>query len=193
MLPYIFVFFICAALAQSLCTRDRLEVATSRYIAAQSIGQLSWLQVVLSSNATYTENLATLDIAHNSTLNQSLKIDHAHAIVDTTTCASYSELIITSAANPYVIGVQIRLDAISNNITSIDFIVTTIGDLFVSQFSPSHMLHQILLEDWSQLPPEKRDTRAVLQAAGDAYFNVFTNHSIAVHGARHAHDSKVAH
>jgi len=42
------------------------------------------------------------------------------------------------------------------------------------------MLHQVLLEDWSQLPPEKRDTRVVLQAAGDAYFNVFTNHSIAV-------------
>jgi hypothetical protein len=63
------------ALVQSLCTRDKLEVATGRYIAAQSTRQLSWLQVVLSSNATYTENLAVLDIAHNSSLNQSLKID----------------------------------------------------------------------------------------------------------------------
>jgi hypothetical protein len=75
------------ALVQSLCTRDKLEVATGRYIAAQSTRQLSWLQVVLSSNATYTENLAVLDIAHNSSLNQSLKIDHAHTIVATTDMA----------------------------------------------------------------------------------------------------------
>jgi hypothetical protein len=180
MLRSIFVSLAYTVLAaQGLCTREKLDVATSRYIAAQSTGQLGWLQIVLSSNATYTENLAKVDIMHNSTLNQQLKIDHAHTIIDTTLCATFSELIITSTANPYIIGIQIRFDT-SGNITSIDSIVTTTGDLFFSQFSPSHMLHQVLLEDWEPLPADKRDTRATIQAAADAYYDVFSNHSIPV-------------
>jgi hypothetical protein len=179
MLLSIFLFLTYTVLAsQSACTRQQLELATSRYIAAQSTGQLGWLQTVLSSNTIYTENLATVDIS-NSTLTQPLKIDHTHTLVDTTLCAAYLELIVTSTINPHNIGIQIRLDT-HGNITSIDSIVTTTGDLFFTQFSPSHTLHQVLLEDWSRLPADARDTRTVIQAAADAYFDYFTNNSIAV-------------
>lgn len=179
MLSSIFVFLACAALAQSVCMRNTLEAATSRYITAQSTGQLGWLQTVLSSKATYTENLAVVDI-HNSTLSQALKIDHIKTLVDTTLCATYSELIITSTTSPHHIGIQIRFDAHGVNITSIDSIVTTTGDLFFSQFSPSHLLHQVFLEDWTTIPADARDTRAVIQAAADAYYDYFTNNSLPV-------------
>jgi hypothetical protein len=172
------MFLANSMLAQSLCSRGALEVATSRYIAAQSTGQLGWLQTVLSPNATYTENLALVDI-NNSTLREPLKIDHIHTLVDTTLCATYSELIITSTTNPHNIGVQVRFDP-NGSITSIDSIVTTIGDLYFSQFTPSHTLHQVLLEDWSTIPTPSRDTRAVLQAAADSYYAYFTNNSLPV-------------
>lgn len=79
-----------------------------------------------------------------------------------------------------MIGVQIRFDANGNNITSIDSVVTTTGDLFFSQYSPSHMLHQLFLEDWSTIPLEKRDSRATIQAAGDMYYDYFVNHTVPV-------------
>jgi hypothetical protein len=172
------IFLAYAMLAQTLCNRGTLEIATSRYIAGQSTGQLGWLQIVLSPNATYTENLMPLEI-NNSTLSEPLKIDHIHTLVDTTSCATYSELIITSTTSPHNIGVQIRFDQ-NGKITSIDSIVTTTGDLYFSQFTPSHTLHQVLLEDWSTIPSPSRDTRAVLQAAADAYYAYFTNNSLPV-------------
>ncbi|KAE9369768.1 hypothetical protein N431DRAFT_443395 [Stipitochalara longipes BDJ] len=174
----LFIFYAYARLAQSLCVRGTLELATSRYIATQSTGQLGWLQTVLNPNATYTENLALVDI-NNSTLNQPLKIDHIHTLVDSTLCATYSELIITSTTNPHNIGVQIHFDT-HGNITSIDSIVTTIGDLFFSQFTPSHTLHQVFLEDWTTIEADTRDTRSVIQAAADAYYDYFTNNSLPV-------------
>jgi hypothetical protein len=180
MLPSILNLLAYAVLAQGACSRNKLEAATSRYIAAQSTGQLGWLQTVLSSNTTYTENLSPVDITHNSTLGQPLKIDHIHTLVDTISCATYSELIVTSLTSPHHIGVQIRFDANGINITSIDSIVTTTGDLFFSQYSPSHLLHQVFLEDWSPLPAGARDTRAVIQAAADAYYDYFTNNSLPV-------------
>jgi hypothetical protein len=180
MLQSIFVFLVCAVLAQSACTRDKLEKSTSRYIAAQSTGELGWLQAVLNSNATYAENLAIVDITRNSTLSQALKIDHIHTLVDTTSCATYSELIVTSLTSPHHIGVQIHFDANGINITSIDTVVTTTGDLYFSQYSPSHLLHQVFLEDWSPIPAAARDTRAVIQAAADAYYEYFTNNSLPV-------------
>lgn len=36
------------------------------------------------------------------------------------------------------------------------------------------------LENWDPIPAEKRDTREVIQAAGDAYFNRFNNVSFPV-------------
>lgn len=171
-----FIFLVYAVLTQSLCNRGSLETATSRYIAAQSTGELGWLKTVLDPNATYNENLVLLDI-NNSTLSQPLKIDHIHTLVDTTLCATYSELIVTSMTNPHNIGVQIIFDT-HGNISSINSIVTTIGDLYFSQYTPSHTLHQVFLEGWSNIAPEARDTRAVIQAAADAYYDYLTNNSL---------------
>lgn len=35
-------------------------------------------------------------------------------------------------------------------------------------------------EDWSEIPQENRDTREVIQAAGDAYFNRFADANVTV-------------
>ena len=46
------------------------------------------------------------------------------------------------------------------------------------RYSP--FLCRTSLENWDPLPPEKRDTREAIQAAGDLYFDRFHNASVAV-------------
>ncbi|KAF4635194.1 hypothetical protein G7Y89_g2903 [Cudoniella acicularis] len=95
-------------------------------------------------------------------------------------CRSKSEMV---QKNLVVVDIThnntIRFDENGINITSIDSIVTT-GDLFFSHFSPSRLLYQVFLEDWSTLAADARDTRAAIQAAADAYYDYFTNNSLAV-------------
>jgi hypothetical protein len=158
------------------CDRETLKAVTDRYLIAQRTGQLGWLQSVLAPNATYWENLVKVDVA-NSTLSRSLRIDHSRTSFDTTQCATYTELIATDPSRPYQIAMQLRLDATTSKITKLDGIFTTSGDLF---FNASHSLHYALIENWRPIPAGQRDSRGTLQAAADAYYDVFVNKTVKV-------------
>lgn len=160
------------------CLRRDLEAATSRYVAALSTGEVGWLKTALADNATYSENLVTMDIS-NSSLPRPLRIDYRRTTVDTTQCATYTELLVTDPSNPWMIATQLRLASSGNDtkISRVDSIVTTEGDLL---FNATHALHYFLLEDWSELPEAERDNRTVLQAAADAYFDVFVDKTVQV-------------
>jgi hypothetical protein len=159
---------------QAMCTRPLLEEVTDRYISAQSTGQLAWLNNVLGPSVTYFENEVALDMK-NSTLHRALKIDRSRSIYDLVQCATYTELIVSNPSDPWVIGAQIRLT--NNKVSMIDRIVTTTGDWM---FNATRTLHYALLEDWSSIPEKQRDTREVLKAAADAYFDMLGNHSLPV-------------
>lgn len=58
----------------------------------------------------------------------------------------------------------------NNKITLIESIVTKPGDW---AFNATGYLHWNSIENWDPIPLEKQDSRAVIQAAGDAYFNRF--------------------
>lgn len=165
-----------AGCAASGCTREALKAATDRYLIAQSTGQLGWVQSALAANATYWENLVRLDPS-NSTLSQPLRIDHSRTSYDTVQCASFTEIIATDPARPYQIAMQLHLDAAANKITKLDGIFTTTGDFY---FNASHALHYALLEDWGPLSAAERTPRATLQAAADAYYDVFVNKTVVV-------------
>jgi hypothetical protein len=156
------------------CSRHDLETATSRYVATLSTGQLGWLNTVLADNATYLENLVPMDIA-NRTVPHPLRVDYRRTTVDTTQCATYTELLVTDPSSPWMIATQLRFD--NGRVNQVDSIVTTDGDLL---FNATHALHYYLLEDWSALPVEERDAREVLQAAADAYFDVFVDKTVVV-------------
>lgn len=158
------------------CRREALQAGTDRYLIAQSTGQLGWLQSSLATNATYWENLVQVDPT-NSTLSRPLRIDHSRTSYDLTQCATYTEVIAIDPSRPYQIAMQLRFDPLTEKITKLDGIFTTTGDFF---FSPSHTLHYTLLEDWGPIPEEHRDSRATLQAAADAYYDVFVNKSVVV-------------
>ena len=162
--------------ADSHCTRALLEEVTDRYNAAQSTGDIEWLQKLLDPNAVYMENEKAVDLKNpNSTLRRALRLDRTRSIYDLTQCATFTETIASNPADPWVIAAQIRLT--DGKITKIDRIATTTGDW---QFNATRTLHYAILDNWGFIPAAARDSRESLQAAADAYFNMLGNHSLPV-------------
>jgi hypothetical protein len=176
LLPALFAGASLAAPTSPLatCDRDFLKTQTDAYIAAQAAGTASTFQTA-SSNFTYTQNFKTASLA-SGILATPLKIDHNRSTYDTTACATFTELIITDTKTPHVIGTQMRFAA-DGSLTKMETIVTSTGDWL---FNPSGTLKYASAEKWDVIPAEKRDTRAVIQAAADAYLDLFNDKSVKV-------------
>ena len=160
-----------ATQVSAACTRETLKAVTDALLAAQTAGQSSF-----ASNATYTENRRKVDIK-SSILSKPLKVDHARSQHDVPQCAAFSEFIVTNSAAPYVIATQLRLDNSTNAVSQIDSIVTTTGDWL---FNITGTYHWASTEKWDPIPAGKRDTRAAIQAAGDAYCDIFNDKNVKV-------------
>ncbi|KAI0892887.1 hypothetical protein F4806DRAFT_227245 [Annulohypoxylon nitens] len=155
------------------CSRALLKNATDQYVTAQSSGQ-SGILTSLASNLTYTENEKPLDIK-TGVLSQPIKLNQNLSIHDTTLCATFTQLIAATAEHPYVIGTRMLLT--DDKITKIESIVTDDGDWL---FNATGYLHWTSQENWDAIPEDKRDSREVIQAAGDAYFNRFQSVNVSV-------------
>ncbi|KAK8038254.1 hypothetical protein PG994_015021 [Apiospora phragmitis] len=159
-----------ATAAAAACDRSALVAISDSYVAAQAAGQLGTLKGV-DANTVYTQNFKTATLA-SGLISQSFKIDHNRSTHDTTQCATYTELIIADPKNPHVVATQIRLSPNSTTptISKIETIVTSTGDWL---FNAAGTLRYASQESWGEIPAEKQDTRAVLQAAADAYLDLF--------------------
>ncbi|PSN65444.1 hypothetical protein BS50DRAFT_497421 [Corynespora cassiicola Philippines] len=166
--------FLIVIQAAAECTRDILKAVTSDLLAAQTAGKTSFSS--LAETVKYTENRKTVDIK-SGILSQALKIDHNRSQHDVPQCAAFSEFIVTNSAKPYVIATQIRLDNTTNKVNQIDSIVTTKGDWL---FNVTGTYYWASREDWGPIPAEKRNTRDVIKAAGDAYCDLFNNKNVKV-------------
>ncbi|KAI0148043.1 hypothetical protein F4776DRAFT_605731 [Hypoxylon sp. NC0597] len=166
--------FLClVASASAECSRALLKNATDEYVSAQSSGQIATFRA-LAPNLTYTENEKPLDI-RTGVLSQPIKLDQNLSIHDTTLCATFTQLIAATSEHPYVIGTRMLFT--DDKITTIESIVTDQGDWL---FNATGYLHWTSLENWDPIPEDKRDSREVIKAAGDAYFDRFANVSVNV-------------
>src|SRR5271156_4599941 len=99
--------FAAALLAPALsysqvsCTREGLQAAADLYIAAQAKGDTDGLP--LAKGLAYIENFKTTNI-NDGLIKKAMKIDHHRTLVDTSTCQSFTEVIVTDKAAPYVLG-----------------------------------------------------------------------------------------
>jgi hypothetical protein len=164
---------VLATQASAACTREALKAVTDELLAAQTAGRTTFPS--LSSTVAYTENRKTVDIK-SGILSKPMKINHSRAQHDTTGCAAFTEFIVTNTAAPYVIATQLRLDN-STKVSQIDTIWTSKGDWL---FNVTGTYYWASHEKWDIIPAEKRDTRAVIKAAGDAYCDLFNNKSVTV-------------
>ncbi len=169
LLPTLTALTAAPLLTSAACPRATLIEATQRYIAAQSLGELRIIHA-LTPNTTYIENASPANIS-TGILSKKLKIDKHRSIHDTTQCATYTEIIVTDPVQ-YVIGTQLYFTVTGNStvIKKIDSIVTDKDDWL---FNAQHTLYYALQESWDYIPTGKQDNRSTIQAAADAYLDLF--------------------
>ncbi|KAK4239515.1 hypothetical protein C8A03DRAFT_32371 [Achaetomium macrosporum] len=155
------------------CTREFLKTSADSLVAAQTAGDPSLLKPVPASFV-YQENYRAANFK-SGILATAIKIDHSRHSLDTTQCATYTELISATGSKPYVIGVQMYFK--DGAVSKIDTLITSTGDWL---FNATGTLNWASKEDWGSIAEEKRDTRAVIQAAADAYCDIFSNKSVVV-------------
>jgi hypothetical protein len=151
--------------AQVGCTRDGLQAATDLYIAAQTKGDIAGLP--LAKGLGYVENFKPMNI-DEGLIKTAMKIDHHRSLLDTSTCQTFTEVIVSDKANPYVLGTRLRVN--HGLIAEIEMLWTTTGYWL---FNADNYLKFSSSEDWDTIPAAKRDTRATLVSAANAYLDAF--------------------
>ncbi len=154
-----------AGFAQVSCTREGLKAATDLYIAAQTKGDTSALPFAMGLG--YVENMQPMNI-NTGVIKTPMKIDHSRSLLDTSTCQTFTELIVTDKTHPYVLGTRLRVNHAL--IAEIEILWTETGYWL---FNADNYLKYSSAEDWGAVPAAKRDTRATLVAAANAYLDAF--------------------
>lgn len=154
-----------AAMAEVNCSRSQLQVAVNHYIAAQTAGDPNLMPLVPQTQYLYNMELSTLD---ESIVNEALSIDFHRSLLDEYSCQTYTEVIVTDEIHPYALTTRMRV--IGGSVTELESVVTDEGDWL---FNPQVTLERSSAEDWSILPQEERVSRAMLEAAANAYFDQF--------------------
>jgi hypothetical protein len=159
-----------ACFAQVACTRDGLQAATNLYIAAQTKGDPSGMP--LANGLAYIENMQVVDIKAG-VIQKPLKIDFHRTLIDTATCQTFTEVIVTDKSHPYVLGTRLRVN--HDKIVEIESMVTQQGDWL---FNADNYMKWSPNEDWGMIPEGQRDTRDTLVGAANAYLDAFLEKKI---------------
>jgi hypothetical protein len=154
-----------AAAAQVSCSRDGLRRAVDLYLAAQGSGDVSKLP--LARGLGYVENMVRVDVA-NGLITTPMSIDHHRSLLDPATCQSFTEVIVTDKAKPYVLGTRLRVNR--DTIAEIEILWTTTGYWL---FNADAYLKWSSSESWGTIPAGRRDSRDTLVAAANAYLDAF--------------------
>ncbi|KAJ4376476.1 hypothetical protein N0V83_001760 [Neocucurbitaria cava] len=122
----------------------------------------------------YAENDVVGDIA-KGILSQAVTIDFNRSLFDTTECATYTEISAATNKHPYVIDTRMVISG--DSISNIQSVIADAGDWV---FNATGQLYWAKKETWDPIPEAKRDTRAVIKAAGDAYLDSWADGKVKV-------------
>lgn len=147
------------------CQRGGLQHAVRLYLAAQAKGDISILP--LANGLGYQENMKPADIK-TGFITKPLNIDKSMSIYDDASCQTFTEVIVTDKANPYVIGVRMRIN--HDKIAEIELITTTTGQWL---FNADNYLEYTSKENWGPIPADRRNTYAELVRGAGAYLDAF--------------------
>jgi len=154
-------------MAQGGCSRDSLKRAVDLYITAQTKGDTSVLP--MAEGMGYMENMVSADIG-NGIIKKTMKIDFHRSLYDPDTCQTFTEVIVTNTAEPYVLGTRLRV--VTDKITELEIIWTTTGHWL---FNADNYLKYSSEENWGEIPAGKRDTYGALLTAANAYLDAFVD------------------
>jgi hypothetical protein len=149
------------------CVRGGLQRAVNLYIDAQTKGDVSGLPLADPDRLGYAENMVPVAI-DSGLIKTPMKIDHHRSLLDESTCQTFTEVIVTDAAKPYVLGTRMRVN--HDKIAEIEIVWTTTGYWL---FNAENYLKYSSSEDWGPIPAERRDSRGTLVKAANAYLDAF--------------------
>jgi hypothetical protein len=149
------------------CTRAELQSVVDRYIKAAKQGDPSIMP--LAPHTRYVENKTETAIGQGI-WQTALDIDLHRSILDVDSCETFTEVIHTNKAHPYVIGTRLRV--VGGKVEEIVSLVTDKGDWL---FNADNYLMYSTKEKWDIIPADKRSDRQTLINAAAAYFDVFSN------------------
>jgi hypothetical protein len=127
------------------CQRGGLQHAVRFYLAAQAKGDISILP--LANGLGYQENMKPAAIK-TGFITKPIIIDKSMSLYDDASCQTFNEVIVTDKANPYVIGVRMRVN--HDKIAEIELITTTTGQWL---FNADNYLEYSSKENWGPSPP----------------------------------------
>jgi hypothetical protein len=153
------------SVAQISCSREGLQRAVDLYLAAQAKGDTAGMPLAMGLG--YMENAARVDI-DSGLIKTPMKIDHHRSLIDSSTCQTFTEVIVTNKEKPYVLGTRLRVNR--DKIADIELLWTTTGYWL---FNADAYLKWSSTEKWDVIPANQRDTRDTLVAAANAYLDAF--------------------
>jgi len=155
------------AFGQAACTRAELQAAADSYVAAQAAGDPK--RMTLASAVQYQEQMAPAQMA-TGILAKPQKVDFHRSLLDPTTCQSFTEAVVADPAHPYVLGTRLKLDG--GKVAEVETLVTDKDDWL---FNAGNTMRYSRAEKWDVIPAARRDSRATIIAAADAYLNLFND------------------
>ena len=165
-----------AAIASAACDSWAVTEASARLLSSQSYGDPASFKQLLNPSAIYIENGKEIPI-DDSILKKKLRIDGNKTFKDLVDCATFTEIIVADAKEPYVIGTQLRISPNNGGVDRVDTIVTKPGDWL---FNATNTLYWASKEDWSAIPSAKLDKRETIKKAADAYLDLFSDSKVVV-------------
>ena len=149
------------------CTREELKALTDAYVEGQKKGSLAGLP--LHEKVHYLENMKDVE-AGAGLWNTALPIAHAMSFHDDKRCKTFTEIIVTDGATPYVIGT--RLYAHEGKVIRVDSLVTKPGDWL---FNANAYLKYTEREDWSPLFKYQLTSPSEMIRGANAYLDGFSD------------------
>jgi hypothetical protein len=151
------------------CAREDLEDSAGEYFAAQAAADPTKMHMNLWVNYNEQMDNATMN---GGLMSKPIKVDFRRALYDTTSCTIYVEEVVTDPARPMVIGTIVQT-AGGNAVTGMQVVWTDQKNGWL--FNPANTKKYSEAENWSPIPQADRGTRASLQAAADAYLDLFND------------------
>jgi hypothetical protein len=167
------MFAATSAFAQGGCDPEDLHDSASEYLAAQASGDATKMHMNLWVN--YNEQMENATMS-TGVLSKPMKPDFERTLYDTTSCTAYIEQVYTDPAHPYVIGTIVQTG--QGNVSGIQMVYTDKKNGWL--FNPANTKKYSEAENWGEIPAADRDSRATLQAAADAYLNLFNDKNVQV-------------
>lgn len=155
------------------CDPAQLKTVTGDYLKAQTTGDTTVIPMGLWLD--YNQNLEESTMA-TGVISAPQKIDFTRTIYDNQTCTSFTEVIITDPAHPYVLGAVVSERG--GQLGGIDILVTDQKNGWL--FSPAGTLKYDKAENWGPIPAAERDSRDTLIAAANAYLDYFDDKNVVV-------------